>query len=48
MVYLLRSDGAYASFNGMSQDAITTMLAQQGLTCTFIDEVTYQTAILAK
>lgn len=46
-IYILRSDGAYVSFIGMSQDQITTMLTAQGLTCTFIDENTYNTAIQA-
>lgn len=48
MFYTLRSDGAYVSFDGMTQDQITSMLQSQGLSCTFIDEATYQTAIAAR
>lgn len=47
MIYILRSDGAYCSFQGMTQDQITTMLTAQSLTCTFIDQATYTTAIAA-
>jgi hypothetical protein len=48
MVYILRSDGVYLSFFGMTQAQITTMLTDQGLSCTFIDEATYQVAIEAQ
>lgn len=43
-IYIKRSDGAYVVFEGMSQAAITTMLADQNRTCEFIDEATYQAA----
>lgn len=42
--YILRSDGAYISFEGMSQDVIISMLTEQGLSCTFIDQATFNTA----
>jgi hypothetical protein len=41
MLYYLRSDGAYCTNTGMTQDQITSMLIVQGLTCSFIDQVTY-------
>lgn len=44
MLFILRSDGAYVSFDGMTQAAITAMLAPQGLTCTFIDAAAYTEA----
>jgi hypothetical protein len=48
MIYILRSDGPYVSFEGQTQDQITAMLTEQGLTCTFIDQATYQAAIAAQ
>lgn len=42
--FILRSDGVYVSFEGMSQEVITDMLSKQGLSCEFIDETTYLTA----
>lgn len=48
MIYIRRSDGAYASFEGMSADQITTMLSEQGLSCTFIDEATFNSAVQEK
>lgn len=44
-LYILRSDGAYVSFEGMTQEDITVMLDQQGFSCNFIDNETYSTAI---
>jgi hypothetical protein len=40
-IYTLRSDGAYVTYEGMTQEQITDMLSAQGLTCTFIDKETY-------
>jgi len=45
--FIIRSDGAYISFDGMVQQDIVNMLQEQGLTCTFIDEVTYVAYIQA-
>jgi hypothetical protein len=42
VIYICRSDGAYAKFEGMTQQAITDMLSEQGLSCTFIDQPTYE------
>lgn len=36
MLYTMRSDGAAVTFDGMTQDQVVAMLADQGLTCTFI------------
>jgi len=47
-IYAHRSDGSYASYNGMTHNAVVAMLAGQGLSCTFIDEETYQVAIEAQ
>ena len=47
-LYALRSDGAYVSYDGMSQDTITAMLAQQGLACQWISEEEYNFAIAAQ
>jgi len=44
MFYIQRSDGAYVSFEGMTQDQITTMLAEQGLSATFITADQYAAA----
>lgn len=38
MVYLKRSDGVYASFEGMTLDAVSSMLAAQGLTFDVLTE----------
>lgn len=43
--FILRSDGAYVAYEGMTQDQITAMLAEQTMTCTFIDEAAYQAAV---
>ena len=48
MIYVLRSDGVYATFFGMTQEQITIMLSIQGLTCTFIDQITYQTVLVTQ
>jgi hypothetical protein len=47
MVYILRSDGAYCSFDGMTLDQVTTMLTAQGLSFNVIDQATWQTAVNA-
>lgn len=44
MIYIQRSDGAIASFDGMTLVDITAMLSAQGLTLTVIDEATYRAA----
>lgn len=43
--YILRSDGAYCSYGGMTQSQITTMLSAQGLTCTFISQASFKAAL---
>jgi hypothetical protein len=41
MVYILRSDGAYIGFTGMTFSDIQTMLTAQSLTATEIDAATF-------
>ncbi len=45
MIYAHRSDGVYVTYEGMTEDQVTAMLTDQGLTCTFIDQATYDQAI---
>jgi len=45
--FILRSDGAYVSFEGMHQQEIIDMLAAQDMTCTFISENAYNAYIEA-
>jgi hypothetical protein len=47
MLYIRRSDGAYVTFEGMTEDKIEWMLGEQNLQCEFIDEATYNAAIAA-
>lgn len=46
-IYALRSDGVYAKYEGMTQETVTAMLEQSGLTCSFVSEETYAAAIAA-
>lgn len=46
-VYIQRSDGAYAAFDGMTTDQIMTMLAGQGLTASIITQEQYIAAMQA-
>jgi hypothetical protein len=41
MIYFSRVNGSLVKYQGMSQEAIVTMLAERGLTTEFIDEKTY-------
>jgi len=43
-----RIDGKLVSYEGMSQETIATMLAEQGLTPEFIDEETYNAELKIK
>mgnify|MGYP001565303281 CR=1 FL=1 len=41
MIFILRSDGAYASYGGMSMDAVMVSLALMGLTGAVITEAEF-------
>lgn len=45
-IYIQRSDGAYVSYDGMTQAGVVAMLAAQGLTCSVISKVDFMTAIV--
>ena len=47
MKFFARLNGGYAAWQGMSQETIVNMLAEQGLVPEFIDEATYLAEVAA-
>lgn len=47
MRFFARLNGGLVSYEGMSQETIVNMLAEQGLVPEFIDEVTYLAEVAA-
>lgn len=45
--FVQRSDGRYLVFEGMNQETITTMLAEQGFGAEFITEAAFQAVVAA-
>jgi hypothetical protein len=45
MKSFIRLNGKLVSYEGMSEETIATMLAEQGLTLEFIDEETYSSEL---
>jgi hypothetical protein len=43
--FVRRSDGAYVSFEGVAQQQIIDLLAAQGMTCEFMTEDAFNTAV---
>lgn len=48
MIYILRSDGVYASYEGQTIEQIISMLATMGLTGVVVDKATYDAALEAR
>ena len=47
MKFFARLNGGYAAWQGMSEETIVNMLAEQGLAPEFIDEATYLAEVAA-
>jgi hypothetical protein len=47
MKFFARLNGGLVSYEGMSQETIVNMLAEQGLVAEFIDEATYLAEVTA-
>jgi hypothetical protein len=44
-LYVQRSDGSFATYSGMDQSAVNALLADLGVTGTFLTWAQYQTAL---